>query len=205
MSWKSLVNRAVRIGVREGVRYLKDAKAKNDSGPSRDTPREGGPHPRPGSDSPADSGSRRQSPAPQQSGTGAGAYPGDYRGSISVSYSPDLDGDADPGEVVWGWIPYEEDHSQGKDRPSLVVGRDGRWVLVLMLTSKDHIPGGFGEVREDRNAKWMNIGSGDWDSQGRPSEIRLDRVIRVDPNSIRREGAIMPREVFEKVAANIES
>lgn len=205
MSWKSLVNRAVRIGVREGVRYLKDAKSKNDSGPSRDTPRDGGPQPRPGSGSPAGSGSRRQSPAPQQSGSGAGAYPGDYRGSISVSYSPDLDGDADPGEVVWGWIPYEEDHSQGKDRPSLVVGRDDRWVLVLMLTSKDHIPGGFGEVREDRNAKWMNIGSGDWDSQDRPSEIRLDRVIRVDPNSIRREGAIMPREVFEKVAANIES
>ncbi|MGO2037588.1 MAG: type II toxin-antitoxin system PemK/MazF family toxin [Brevibacterium sp.] len=205
MSWKSLVNRAVRIGVREGVRYLKDAKAKNASGPSRDTPRDGGSGPRPGSGSPAGSGSRRQSPAPQQSGSEAGAYPGDYRGAISVSYSPDLDGDADPGEVVWGWIPYEEDHSQGKDRPSLVVGRDGRWVLVLMLTSKDHIPGGFGEVREDRNAKWMNIGSGDWDSQGRPSEIRLDRVIRVDPNSIRREGAIMPREVFEKVAANIES
>lgn len=205
MSWKSLVNRAVRIGVREGVRYLKDAKSKNESSTSPTPPRDGGSRPRPGTGSPSGSGRGPQHPAPQQSGTGARAYPGDYRGAISVSYSPDLDGDADPGEVVWGWIPYEEDHSQGKDRPSLVVGRDDRWVLVLMLTSKDHIPGGFGEVREDRNAKWMNIGSGDWDSQGRPSEIRLDRVIRVDPNSIRREGAIMPREVFEKVAANIES
>jgi hypothetical protein len=125
------------------------------------------------------------------------------RGPIKVSYSPDLDGDADPGEVVWGWVPFEEDHSQGKDRPSLVVGRDGRWVLALMLTSKDHIPGGVGEVREDRHAKWMNIGTGDWDSQGRPSELRLDRIIRLDPDSIRREGAVIPRDVFDRVAEHI--
>ena len=100
-------------------------------------------------------------------------------------------------------MPFEEDYSQGKDRPSLVVGRDGKWVLALMLTSKDHIPGGVGEVREDRHAKWMNIGSGDWDSQGRPSELRLDRIIRLDPDSIRREGAIMPRDVFDRVAKHI--
>src|SRR5699024_9196732 len=131
------------------------------------------------------------------------SYPGDYSGPVSVSYSPDLDGDADPGEIVWGWIPFEEDHTQGKDRPSLVVGRDGGWVLALMLTSKDHVPGSVGEVREDRHARWMNIGSGKWDAQGRPSEIRLDRVIRLDPSSIRPEGAIMPRENFEHGVKNI--
>ena len=32
-------------------------------------------------------------------------------------YAPDLDGRADPGEVVWTWVAYEEDASQGKDRP----------------------------------------------------------------------------------------
>src|SRR5699024_10151511 len=72
-----------------------------------------------------------------------------------------------------------------------------------MLTSKDHIPGSVGEVREDRHARWMNIGSGTWDAQGRPSEIRLDRVIGLDPSSIRREGAIMPREICKHVAKNI--
>ncbi|MGO2647186.1 MAG: type II toxin-antitoxin system PemK/MazF family toxin, partial [Brevibacterium aurantiacum] len=99
----------------------------------------------------------------------------------------------------------EEDNRQGKDRPSLVVVKDGRWVLALMLTSTDLITGGVGEVREDRHAKWMNIGSGEWDSQGRPSEIRLDRVIRLDPETIRREGSIMPREIFEQVANNVNA
>ena len=65
-------------------------------------------------------------------------------------------------------------------------------------------PGGIGEVRSDNGARWMNIGSGDWDSQGRPSEVRLDRIIRIDPNGIRREGAIMDRGVFALVAAEFD-
>src|ERR1700682_1667148 len=36
-------------------------------------------------------------------------------------YSPDLDGRADPGEVVWTWVTYEEDPTRGTDRPVLVV------------------------------------------------------------------------------------
>ncbi|WP_231441188.1 type II toxin-antitoxin system PemK/MazF family toxin [Brevibacterium zhoupengii] len=191
MSWKSLVSRVVRIGVREGVKYYKDSQRKK-SGSQGSSPRPSGPP----------QGDGRSSGSTSAKG---GDYPGDYRGAVNVSYAPDLDGDADPGEVVWGWIPFEEDHSQGKDRPSLVVGKDGRWVLALMLTSKDHIPGGVGEVREDRHARWMNIGSGDWDSQGRPSEIRLDRVIRLDPQTIRREGSVMPREIFEQVANNVNA
>ena len=65
-------------------------------------------------------------------------YPGDYRDMINFEYSPSLDGDADPGEIVWTWVPFEEDHSQGKDRPVLLVGRDGEYLLALMMTSKDH-------------------------------------------------------------------
>lgn len=200
MNWKSFVNRAARIGVREGLRYLRQSQSKRRSGGRQrsDDRRQG-----PAGPTSATRQPREQSrTAPQPGGSGA-SYPGDYAGPVSVSYSPDLDGDADPGEIVWGWIPFEEDHTQGKDRPSLVVGRDGGWVLALMLTSKDHVPGSVGEVREDRHARWMNIGSGKWDAQGRPSEIRLDRVIRLDPSSIRREGAIMPRETFEHVAKNI--
>lgn len=202
MNWKSLVNRAARIGVREGLRYLRQSQSKKNSGGTSQPTDAHQPNPaRSGGGGAASAGSADRSASGGQGGSGA--YPGDYRGSITVSYSPDLDGDADPGEVVWGWVPFEEDYSQGKDRPSLVVGRDGRWVLALMLTSQDHIPGGVGEVREDRHAKWMNIGTGDWDSQGRPSELRLDRIIRLDPDSIRREGAIMPRDVFDRVAEHI--
>lgn len=130
-------------------------------------------------------------------------YPGDYTGPIKPLYAPDLDGEPDPGEIVWGWVPYEEDHSQGKDRPVLVIGRDGHWLLCLMLTSKDNVDGGVGTVREDEHATYVNIGSGDWDSKGRPSEIRLDRVIRIEDAAVRREGAILPMDLFSTVVANV--
>jgi hypothetical protein len=48
-------------------------------------------------------------------------------------YAPDLDGRADPGEIVWTWVVYEDDPTRGKDRPVLVVGRDRRTLLGLML------------------------------------------------------------------------
>jgi len=117
---------------------------------------------------------------------------------VDISYCPDLDGDADPGEVVWGWIPYEDDHSRGKDRPSLVIGRDGRWLLVLMLTSKDK---DRSDGAENRHEIWVDIGSGPWDRERRPSEVRVDRVIRLAEGAVRREGAILDEERFETVAA----
>lgn len=120
-------------------------------------------------------------------------YPGDYSGPLRPEYSPAADGDADPGEIVWAWVPYEEDHSQGKDRPVLLVGRDGTFLLALMLTSKDHT--------RERDADYIDIGSGSWDARGRPSEVKLDRVIRVEEGSIRREGSILDRARFESVAA----
>lgn len=122
------------------------------------------------------------------------AYPGDFSGALRPVYSPDLDGDPDPGEVVWTWVPYEEDHSRGKDRPVLVVGHDGPWLLALVLTSKDH------DRRDNpRGERWMDLGTGDWDRDRRPSEVRLDRVVRVDPHGVRREGAVLDRARFDGV------
>lgn len=116
-----------------------------------------------------------------------------------VEYRPEIDGQPDPGEVVWGWVPYEDDPSQGKDRPVLVIAeRDGRYV-GLYLTSKDHDRDADDEARYGRY--WMDVGTGGWDSQGRPSEVRLDRLIELDPGSVRREGAALPREVFDQVIA----
>ncbi|MFE3290431.1 type II toxin-antitoxin system PemK/MazF family toxin [Rhodococcus sp. NPDC059234] len=112
----------------------------------------------------------------------------------TVEYSPDLDGRADPGEVVWTWVTYEEDAGQGKDRPVLVVGRDGATLLGLMLSSNSGREG-------ERN--WMGIGTGDWDSSGRPSWIRLDRVLDVPEAGIRREGAILDHRRFDQVAARL--
>ena len=131
-------------------------------------------------------------PAPTVASDGSD-YPGDYRDMINFEYSPSLDGDADPGEIVWTWVPFEEDHSQGKDRPVLLVGRDGEYLLALMMTSKDH------NNREHADPNYLDIGSGPWDPQGRASEVKLNRVIRVRPDSMRREGAIMPEDTFRLI------
>jgi hypothetical protein len=109
-------------------------------------------------------------------------------------YAPNLDGRADPGEVVWTWVTYEEDPTRGKDRPVLVVGRDHATLLGLMLSSQE---------RHAADRDWVEIGSGSWDYDGRPSWVRLDRVLDVPEESIRREGAILERNVFDVVAARL--
>ncbi len=111
-------------------------------------------------------------------------------------YAPDLDGRADPGEIVWTWVVYEDDPTRGKDRPVLVVGRDRRTLLGLMLSSQEH-------HRNDPD--WIGIGSGGWDYEGRASWVRLDRVLDVPEEGIRREGAILERQVFEIVAARLRA
>ena len=51
----------------------------------------------------------------------------------------------------------------------------------------------------------MDIGTGAWDRRARPSEVRVNRVLRIDPEQIRREGAVLPRERFEEVAAAVRA
>ena len=65
------------------------------------------------------------------------ATPLPAKATLQISYAPTPDGDADPGEVVWTWVPYEDDPRQGKDRPVLVIGTVGPALAVLPLTSKD--------------------------------------------------------------------
>ncbi|TLH72706.1 type II toxin-antitoxin system PemK/MazF family toxin [Mycolicibacterium cosmeticum] len=113
-----------------------------------------------------------------------------------IIYSPDLDGQADPGEIVWTWVVYEDDPTRGKDRPVLVVGRDRNVLLGLMLSSQDY-------HADDKD--WVAIGTGTWDYDGRPSWVRLDRVLDVPEDGIRREGAILDRDRFELVAARLRA
>ena len=139
---------------------------------------------------------RRWLTTPTAAGTG---YPGDFTGALEPVYAPRPDGRPDPGEVVWTWVPYEEDHSRGKDRPVLLVGHDGPWLLALPLTSKDH----DGDARQERRAgrQWVDIGTGAWDRNGRPSEVRVNRLVRVDPAGVRREGAVLPRDRYDEVVS----
>lgn len=162
-----------------------------------------------GSEGPGRSAGRRPGPADTPSGTRRGpepsptGYPGDFVGVPEISYTPAHDGDPDPGEIVWTWVPFEEDHSRGKDRPVLVIGRDESWLLALMLTSQDHDRDAAQEARHGR--QWVDVGTGSWDRQGRPSEARIDRIVRVDPALVRREGAVLSRERFAEVAAAVRA
>ena len=117
---------------------------------------------------------------------------------VTSSYSPENDGLPDPGEVVWTWVPYEDDPAQGKDRPVVVLARaDGGLLLCLQLTSQDHDIDVAQEARWGRH--WMDVGTGGWDPEGRPSEVRVDRLLRLPEVGVRREGAALDRPVFEAV------
>src|SRR6187399_1469131 len=99
------------------------------------------------------------------------------RRPAKVSYDPHPDGRPDPGEVVWGWVAYEDDPNRGKDRPVLLIARGGDVLYGLMLTGKDH----------DR----------------RPSEVRLDRLIEMATKDVRREGAALDRATFDRVVVAV--
>ncbi|MGK9147037.1 type II toxin-antitoxin system PemK/MazF family toxin [Plantibacter flavus] len=146
--------------------------------------------------------------APTAGPSASGGSPGQYGatatievdprrvGAVSLSYNPVVDGDPDPGEIVWTWVPFEERDGRGKDRPVLVVARaDDAWVLVVQLTSKDH----------SHEGDFVPLGTGTWDSAGRPSWANLDRVFRVHPAGMRREAAQLPTERFSPVAAALRA
>jgi PemK-like, MazF-like toxin of type II toxin-antitoxin system len=113
-----------------------------------------------------------------------------------LEYAPKTDGQADPGEIVWTWVPFEEDANQGKDRPVLVAGRDGKMLIGLMLSS---------ESKRDGQPNWYALGSGDWDPQHRPSWLRLDRVLEVHEDTVRREGSILDRTRFDDIAKTLRT
>jgi hypothetical protein len=109
-----------------------------------------------------------------------------------LAYAPDLDGRADPGEIVWTWVAYEDDPARGKDRPVLVVAREQSVLFGLMLSSN---------ADREGQRDWLALGPGTWDRAERSSWVRLDRVLHLREDGIRREGAVLDRPRFERVAA----
>ena len=112
---------------------------------------------------------------------------------VRIEYSPNLDGDPDPGEVVWTWVPYEDDPNQGKDRPVVIIGRIGDDLVGVQLTSKnkqrrEHVP----------------VGSGAWDPKRRPSFANVDRLLTIDPDDVRREGAVLDENRFNDVVGSVD-
>ena len=141
-------------------------------------------------------------------GTGDALSPGQFGVSATVeikasaingvrmTYAPDKDGSPDPGEVVWTWVPFEENDGRGKDRPVLVVAAEpGGTVLAVQFTSKAH----------EGDAEFIPVGAGAWDSENRPSWVNIERVLRVHPDGMRREATALPRAAFDKVAARLQA
>lgn len=143
------------------------------------------------------SGSQRRTASSSPATTDT--YPGDFQGSVNFAYSPENDGDPDPGEIVWAWVPFEEDYSQGKNRPVLIIGKNGSYFLTLMLTSKDH------NNSHHHDSRYLDIGSGSWDKSGRESEIKLDRVIQIAEHKIRREGSTVDSATFNRIQQAFEN
>lgn len=105
---------------------------------------------------------------------------------LTPAYAPQLDGEPDPGEVVWTWVPYVENDGRGKDRPVLIIARvDGESWAACYLSTKQHR--GF-----------VSVGSGSWDSKGRESFLSPERVLRVTDSGMRRESTGIGRDRFER-------
>jgi hypothetical protein len=135
--------------------------------------------------------------------TDAGAEPGRLAGTetvridpdgirdLRIAYAPDRDGAPDAGEVIWTWVPYEENDGRGKDRPVLVIGRQSAdRVYAVRMTSKAH----------ERDRDYLSIGSGAWDSQGRESWVDIEQLYSVHEKGLRREAAVLDTTRFGRVA-----
>lgn len=115
----------------------------------------------------------------------------------TIFYAPDLDGQVDPGEIVWFLAPVDAAAKEHSERAMLVVGRTRRRGVLGLLISPN--------ASHSHDGNWMEIGSGQWDSLGRPCWIRLDRVLEVPDHALRRAGALFPRARFERVASALRS
>ncbi|GAA2069953.1 type II toxin-antitoxin system PemK/MazF family toxin [Microbacterium hatanonis] len=111
---------------------------------------------------------------------------------LTIAYAPMRDGDADAGEIVWTWVPYEENDGRGKDRPVLVIApHDADHVYAVRLTSTPH----------QGSRDFVPLGAGEWDPQRRPSWVDIEQLYSVHVRGLRREASALPRDRFAVVAA----
>lgn len=109
----------------------------------------------------------------------------------TIVYSPDMDGQADPGEVVWIPLQLESEEAPLSERAVVVVGRQGPHLLGMLISTREE---------HANQPEWLSIGSSSWNENPKPSWVRIDRVLLVPESGIRRAGAVMPRKRFEILA-----
>lgn len=108
----------------------------------------------------------------------------------NIYYAPDMDGGAEPGEVVWVTVPSQPPTV----RSMLVVGRDHHEVLGLLISPKK-------SHSEERD--WIGIGSGEWEASGDPCWVRLDKTLFVPETDVHRRGTTLPPLRFERIATRL--
>lgn len=110
---------------------------------------------------------------------------------VAVGYSPSHNDVPDSGEVIWTWVPYEENDGRGKDRPVLVIGRHtAERVFAVRMTSKPH----------DGDRDYLSIGSGNWDTRGRESWVDIEQLYSVHHDGMRREAAVLDAGRYGRIA-----
>lgn len=118
------------------------------------------------------------------------------RMSRNIYYAPDMDGQAEPGEVVWIWAPSDGPEAPPRERAMLVIGRDRHTILGLLISPNP---------KHADAESWLEIGAGEWDAAGRQCWIRLDRVLEVSEQGVRRQGALFPQRRFERIATRLRN
>ncbi|WJY68579.1 type II toxin-antitoxin system PemK/MazF family toxin [Corynebacterium auris] len=105
----------------------------------------------------------------------------------NIYYAPDMDGQAEPGEIVWVTVPS----NPPQERSLVVIGREHRDVLGLLISPEE-------KHRDDEH--WLGIGSGEWEDTGEPCWVRLDKTLMVPESEVHRRGTYIPPRRFERIA-----
>ncbi|MDO5031068.1 type II toxin-antitoxin system PemK/MazF family toxin [Corynebacterium sp.] len=114
----------------------------------------------------------------------------------SVFFTPEMDGQADSGEVVWVWAPSDGKQSPPRERAVLIVSRTRTTVLGLLISPNP--------AHAD-DEEWLDIGTGEWDESGRQCWVRMDRLLEISEEECRRQGTLFPERRFERVANRLRS
>ena len=78
----------------------------------------------------------------------------------------------------------------------MVVGRTRTTVLGLLISPNP---------KHALDDAWLEIGSGEWDESGCDCWVRLDRLLEVSEEQVRRQGTLFPERRFERIANRLRA
>lgn len=108
----------------------------------------------------------------------------------AVFYAPDMDGQAEPGEVVWANLRFDR-LGELERRAVLLIGRNHHTLLGLLISSHD---------KHAQENNWLAIGNGPWNEKTSSSWVRLDKTLMIPESIIQRRGVRIPERRFERLA-----